>query len=160
MLFRSVIAYDPFVPPEKGVELGVEMVALDDLYRRADAITAHTQLTPDTRGMVNDLAIDKMKKGVLLVNCSRGGVFDEKALERGLASGKLGGVALDDFVEEPPPADHPLLKLDNVVVTPHIAASTDEAQERVALEICAQIVDYLAHGKIQNAVNAERVAKR
>jgi D-3-phosphoglycerate dehydrogenase / 2-oxoglutarate reductase len=157
-LRMNVIAFDPFVPKEKGAEVGVEMVTADELFRRADAITSHVVLTKETKGLVDDAAIDKMKRGILLVNCSRGGVYDEGALERGLASGKIGGLALDVFVEEPPPAGHPLLQRDDVVVSPHIGASTEEAQERVALEICAQIVDYLVHGKVKNAVNADRVA--
>jgi D-3-phosphoglycerate dehydrogenase / 2-oxoglutarate reductase len=156
-LRMNVIANDPYVSQDKVAAIGVEMVSLDHLFRRSDAITSHVVMTKETKGLVNDAAIDKMKKGVLLVNCSRGGVYDEGALERGLASGKIGGVALDVFVEEPPPADHPLLKRDDVVVTPHIGASTEEAQERVALEICAQIVEFLTLGKVKNAVNADRV---
>jgi D-3-phosphoglycerate dehydrogenase len=108
---------------------------------------------------VNDQAIAQMKKGVLLVNCARGGVFDEAALLRGLESGKIGGVALDVFVQEPVPASHPLLGREDVVVTPHLGASTDEAQERVALEICEQVASYLEHGTITNAVNVPSVTR-
>jgi D-3-phosphoglycerate dehydrogenase len=100
-----------------------------------------------------------MKTGVFLVNASRGGVYNEAALARGLESGKLGGVALDVFVTEPPPPDHPLLKLDSVIATPHLGASTDEAQERVALELVDQVIDYLVHGTITNAVNVPNVSR-
>jgi D-3-phosphoglycerate dehydrogenase len=154
-----VIGYDPVLSPERAAQLGVELVAKDELFTRADAITAHTPLTAETRGIVDDRAIGLMKKGVLLVNCARGGIYDEAALLRGLESGKLGGVALDVFVNEPPPADHPLLKQGAVIATPHLGASTDEAQERVALEIVEQVIDYLAHGTIVNAVNAPNVSR-
>jgi D-3-phosphoglycerate dehydrogenase len=157
-LRMNVIAFDP-VPAAKehAAKLGVELVSLDDLFARADVITAHTPLTPETKGIVNDATIAKMKPGVMLINCARGGIYDEAALERGLASGKLGGVALDVFVEEPPPAAHPLLKFDNVVVTPHLGASTDEAQERTSTEIAQQIVAYFERGEVKNAVNAAAV---
>lgn len=158
-LRMHVIAYDPVLSVERAAQLGVELVSVDDLFRRADAITAHTPLTNETRGIVNDDAIAKMKKGVLLVNCSRGGVYDEAALVRGLESGKLGGVALDVFVEEPLPADSPLSKIEGIVLTPHLGASTEEAQERVALEIVEQVIDYLANGTITNAVNTPNVSR-
>lgn len=158
-LKMNVIAFDPVLSADRAAQLGVELVSVDDLFRRADAITAHTPLTQETRGIVNDDAIAKMKKGVLLINCSRGGVYDEGALARGLESGKLGGVALDVFVEEPVPADHPLLKLDGVITTPHLGASTEEAQERVAIEIVEQVIDFLASGTIVNAVNAPNVSR-
>jgi D-3-phosphoglycerate dehydrogenase len=156
-LKMHVIAFDPVLTAERAVELGVELVGTDELFARADAITAHTPLTPQTKGIVDDAAIDKMKPGVLLVNCARGGIYDEGALQRGLASGKIGGVALDVFDKEPP-GDHPLLKQDGVVATPHLGASTEEAQERVALEIAEQVAQYLAHGTIVNAVNAPNVS--
>jgi D-3-phosphoglycerate dehydrogenase len=158
-LKMNVVAFDPVLSAERAAQLGVDLVSVDELFRRADAITAHTPLTAETRGIVNDDAIAKMKKGVLLVNCSRGGVYDEAALARGVESGKVGGVALDVFVEEPIKPDHPLLKLDGVIVTPHLGASTEEAQERVALEIVEQVVDYLKHGTIANAVNAPNVSR-
>jgi D-3-phosphoglycerate dehydrogenase len=154
-----VVAFDPVLSHERAQSLGVELVSLGELFERADAITAHTPLTPETTGMVDDAAIAKMKKGVLLVNCARGGVYDEGALLRGLESGKVGGVALDVFIQEPVPKDHPLLSRDDVIVTPHLGASTDEAQERVALEICEQIVQYLEHATITNAVNVPSVSR-
>src|SRR6266540_638333 len=131
-LRMNVIAFDPVVAPERATALGVELVSLDQIWARADAITVHTPLTSETKGLVNDETIAKMKKGVLLVNCARGGIFDEAALQRGLESGRVGGVALDVFVEEPP-GQIPLLSRDDVICTPHLGASTEEAQERVAL---------------------------
>ena len=158
-LRMNVIAFDPVLSADRAAQLGVELVPLEDLFRRADAITAHTPLTAETRGVVNDETIAKMKKGVLLVNCSRGGVYDEAALVRGLESGHLGGVALDVFVEEPVLAGHALVAHPNAIVTPHLGASTDEAQERVALEIVEQVVDYLVNGTITNAVNVPNVSR-
>ncbi|HEX2733854.1 MAG TPA: phosphoglycerate dehydrogenase [Polyangiaceae bacterium] len=155
-LHMKVIGFDPVMSKERAAELGVELVSIDDLFRRADAITVHTPLTPETKGLVNDAAVEKMKKGVLLVNAARGGIFEDAALLKGLASGKIGGVAVDVFVEEPPGLteliQHPL-----VVATPHLGASTEEAQERVAVEIAEQIVSYLANGEIQNSVNVPAV---
>jgi len=157
-LKMNVIAFDPVVTPDRAVELGVELVPLEAIWTRADAITCHTPLNEHTRGIVNDAAIAKMKKGVLLVNCARGGIYDEAALARGLESGKLGGVALDVFVEEPPGAN-PLLSFDNVICTPHLGASTEEAQERVVIEIAEQVSQYLANGTILNAVNVPSVSR-
>jgi D-3-phosphoglycerate dehydrogenase len=158
-LRMQVIVHDPILSPARASQLGVELVELDELFTRSDVITAHTPLTSQTKGIVNDEAIAKMKKGVLLVNCARGGIYDEAALVRGLESGKLGGVALDVFVEEPVSPDHPLLKMDNCIVTPHLGASTEEAQERVALEVVDQVIDYLLHGTIANAVNSPNVTR-
>src|SRR6185369_3420664 len=152
-LKMNVIAFDPVLTADRAAALGVELVGLDDLFRRSDVITAHTPLTPETKGIVNDLSIEKMKKGVLLVNAARGGIYDEAALLRGLESGKIGGVALDVFIEEPPPKDLPILAHERVVATPHLGASTKEAQDRVALEIAEQVAAYLATGEIKNAVN-------
>lgn len=157
-LRMKVIAYDPMMTADRAAQLGVELVALDELWARADAITVHTPLTNETRGLVSDAVIAKMKKGVLLVNCARGGIYDEAALLRGLESGQLGGVALDVFVEEPPGLI-PLLERDGVICTPHLGASTEEAQERVALEIAEQVVAYLSTGTITNAVNVPSVSK-
>ena len=117
---------------EAAARLGIEMVSLDDLFRRADFITVHTPLTDDTRGLVGAAAFARMKKGVRIINCARGGIVDEAALADAIESGKVAGAALDVFVEEPPPADHPLLKLTQVIATPHLGAATDEAQVQVA----------------------------
>ncbi|GAC1521773.1 MAG: phosphoglycerate dehydrogenase [Polyangiales bacterium] len=159
-LKMNVVAYDPVLTADRAAALGVELLSLDELWARADVITAHTPLTAETKGIVDDAAIAKMKKGVLLVNCARGGIYDEAALLRGLESGKLGGVALDVFVEEPPKNETSLalIKHDLVVSTPHLGASTEEAQERVVLEIAEQVVAYLTSGTIQNAVNVPSVS--
>ena len=157
-LKMSVIAFDPVITQERAQALGVELVTKEELFRRADAITCHTPLTAETKGIVNDQTIATMKDGVLLVNCARGGIYDEEALLRGLQSGKIGGVALDVFVKEPP-GDHPILAQENVVCTPHLGASTDEAQERVALEIAEQVAAYLVTGTVTNAVNVPSVSR-
>jgi D-3-phosphoglycerate dehydrogenase len=157
-LRMNVIAFDPVVTPERASALGVELVKLDDIWARADAITVHTPLTSETKGLVGDATIAKMKKGVFLVNCARGGIFDEAALLRGLSSGQIGGVALDVFVEEPP-GQNPLLAREDVICTPHLGASTEEAQERVAVEIAEQVVQYLTSGTITNAVNVPSVSR-
>jgi D-3-phosphoglycerate dehydrogenase / 2-oxoglutarate reductase len=147
-----VIAYDPIVKKERAHELGVELVSLDTLFSRADVVTIHTPLNEHTRGIVNDEAIARMKKGVLLINAARGGVYDEAAVLRGLESGQIGGAAFDVYGEEPPGATA-LVAHPNVVATPHLGASTEEAQLRVAVEIAEQVVQYLQSGKIVNAVN-------
>jgi len=152
-LKMKVIGFDPFFTAEAAARVGVELVNLEQLYARADFITVHTPLTDDTRAMVGAAAIAKMKKGVRIINCARGGIVDETALAEALASGKVAGAALDVFVEEPPPADHPLLKLGNVIVTPHLGAATDEAQVQVAVDIAQQIVDFLLGGVARHAVN-------
>ena len=155
-LRMHVIAFDPVVTSERATALGVEMVPLEELFTRADAITVHTPLTSETKGLVCDETIAKMKKGVLLVNCARGGIFDEAALVRGLEAKRIGGVALDVFVEEPPGV-LPIIARDDVICTPHLGASTEEAQERVAVEIAEQVVQYLGSGTITNAVNVPSV---
>jgi D-3-phosphoglycerate dehydrogenase len=157
-LRMNVIGYDPFMTVERAAELGIELVALDDLFRRSDAITVHTPLTAETKNLVNDAAIAKMKKGVLLVNAARGGIYEEAALIRGLESGQIGGVGLDVFVEEPPGLTD-IVKHPKVVVTPHLGASTEEAQLRVAVEIAQQVVAYLQTGAISNSVNVPSVAR-
>jgi D-3-phosphoglycerate dehydrogenase / 2-oxoglutarate reductase len=157
-LHMHVIAYDPVVTRERAAELGVELVLLDELFSRADAVTVHTPLTAETKGIVNDQTIAKMKKGVLLVNAARGGIYDEAAVLRGLESGQIGGAGFDVFVEEPPGATD-LVKHPNVVATPHLGASTDEAQTRVAVEIAEQVVAYLQTGTISNSVNVPAVPR-
>src|SRR5574341_73464 len=153
----KVVAYDPFISPEAAAKLGVELVGLDDLWARADVISLHVPLTEQTRNLVRAQTIAAMKPGALLVNCARGGLVDEKALAEALASGRLGGAALDVFEKEPPPPDHPLLKLDNFVCTPHLGASTEEAQAAVAVAVAQQIADYLTTGVARNAVNLPSV---
>jgi D-3-phosphoglycerate dehydrogenase / 2-oxoglutarate reductase len=151
-LKMKVIAYDPFLSPEKAVEIGAEKVDLDELYRRADFITIHTPSLADTRGMINAAAIAKMKDGVRFINCARGDLMDEKALYDGLKSGKIAGAALDVFNVEPA-ENNPLFELPNVICTPHLGASTTEAQENVALQVAEQISAYLNTGEIANALN-------
>ncbi len=151
-LKMKVIAYDPYLSAERAVDLGVEKVELDELLRRADIITLHTPLTDKTRKIINADSLAKTKKGVRVVNCARGELVDEAALYDALKSGHLAGAALDVFGEEP--ATHnPLFGLPNVVCTPHLGASTTEAQENVALQVAEQMSDYLLRGAIANAVN-------
>lgn len=157
-LKMNVIGFDPVLTPERAVSLGIELVSLETIWQRADAITIHTPLNEATRGLINDEVVPKLKKGVLLVNAARGGVYDEGALLRGLESGHIGAVALDVFMEEPPPADSALVKHERAIVTPHLGASTKEAQDRVALEIAEQVVAFLTMGAIQNAVNVTSVS--
>ncbi len=152
-LKMRVIAYDPFISAEAAAKLGVRLVALDALWGEADVISLHVPLTEQTRHMVNAATLALMKPTALLVNCARGGIVDEEALAAALAGGRLGGAALDVFEKEPPPADHPLLRLDSVVVTPHLGASTEEAQAAVAVAVAEQLVAYLQSGVVKNAVN-------
>jgi D-3-phosphoglycerate dehydrogenase len=152
-LKMQVLAYDPFVSPEAAAKLRVELASLDDIYTRADFITIHTPLTKETRGLIDAAAFAKMKKGVRIINCARGGIVDEKALHQAILNGIVAGAALDVFEEEPPPANHPLLQLDQVIGTPHLGAATDEAQINVAIAIADQVVNFLTQGVIQNAVN-------
>ncbi|HLH90853.1 MAG TPA: phosphoglycerate dehydrogenase [Xanthobacteraceae bacterium] len=151
-LKMKVIAYDPFLSPERALDLGVEKVELDDLLRRADFITLHTPLTEKTRNILDAKALAKTRKGVRIVNCARGGLVDEAALRAALDSGHVAGAAFDVFVEEPATAN-PLFGHANVVCTPHLGAATTEAQENVALQVAEQMSDYLLRGAISNAVN-------
>lgn len=151
-LKMRVIAFDPFLTPERAVEIGVEKVDLDDLLKRADIISLHTPMTETTRNILSAEALAKTKKGVRIVNCARGGLIDEKALAEALKSGHVAGAALDVFEVEPAEAS-PLFALENVVCTPHLGAATTEAQENVALQVAEQMADYLLKGAITNAVN-------
>ncbi|HET7753032.1 MAG TPA: phosphoglycerate dehydrogenase [Anaeromyxobacteraceae bacterium] len=154
-----VVAYDPFISAEAAARLGVSLVSLDELWAQADVISLHVPLTEQTRHLVNAETLAKMKPGVLLVNCARGGIIDERALADALASGHVGGAALDVFEKEPPPPDHPLLASDRLICTPHIGASTEEAQSAVAVAIAEQLAAYLAHGEVSNAVNLPSLPK-
>ncbi|MEM7442569.1 MAG: phosphoglycerate dehydrogenase [Pseudomonadota bacterium] len=156
-LRMKVVAYDPFLSEERAVDLGVEKVELEELFRRADIITMHTPLTDQTRNIVNDEAFAQMKDGVRIVNCARGGLIDEAALKAALESGKVAGAALDVFVEEPA-RENALFGLPNVVCTPHLGASTSEAQENVALQVAEQMSDYLLTGAVTNALNMPSVS--
>jgi len=154
----KVIGFDPFLAPERAGQLGIEAVAdLDQLLPRCDFLTVHTPLTDETRNLIGAPQLARIKKGARVLNCARGGIINEEALIAALQSGHLAGAALDVFVQEPPPADHPLLKLPNVVVTPHLGASTVEAQVSVALEAAQLLVDFLQRGVVQFAVNMAAV---
>ncbi len=157
-LRMKVIGHDPFVTPENTARLGVEPVSLDEIFARSDFITVHVPLTNETRGLIDRKAIAKMKKGVRIINCARGGIVDEKDLAEALKEGKVAGAALDVYVDEPPPPDHPLIKMDQVITTPHLGASTDEAQLNVAIAVAEQMVDFLARGIIRYAVNVPSVS--
>ena len=157
-LKMTVVAFDPYVSKEDAQRLDVETVSLDELYRRADFITYHTPLTPETKGMVNAASIAKMKDGVFVVNCARGALVNEADLLAALESGKVKGAALDVYSTEPPPPDMPLLLHPNVILTPHLGASTNEAQEKVAVLIAEQICDFLKKGTIRNSVNFPSVS--
>ena len=157
-LKMRVVAFDPFISQEAAQRLGVELVTLDALYARSDFITVHTPLTAETRGLVGTAAFAQMKKGVRIINCARGGIVDEDALAAAIREGKVAGAALDVFAQEPPPPDHPLLKLDQVICTPHLGAATDEAQVNVAIAIAQQVVNYLTRGVIQDAVNVPSIS--
>jgi D-3-phosphoglycerate dehydrogenase len=149
----QVLAYDPYLTRQAAERLGVESVELDELLSRSDFITIHTPLSGDTRHLIGEAELARTKPGVRLINCARGGIIDEAALARALASGQVGGAGLDVFEQEPPPADHPLLRFEQVVVTPHLGAATDEAQSAVALAIADQVADVLVRGIVANAVN-------
>jgi D-3-phosphoglycerate dehydrogenase len=153
----QVIAYDPYLSPDTARKLGVEQVTLDELYRRADIITVHVPLTPETTNLINADSFKSMKTGVRIVNCARGGIVDETALYDALVSGKVAGAAVDVFAKEPVDPDHPLLKLEGLICTPHVGAATMEAQEQVAVAVAEQIADYLVRGIIRNAANLPSV---
>ncbi len=157
-LKMKVIAYDPFVTPERAAQMGVELVLLDDLYARADIITVHVPLMKETYHLINAESFAKMKEGVLFINCARGGIVDEMALYEAMRSGKVAGAALDVFEKEPPDPDHPLFTMENFICTPHLGASTLEAQKNVAVAVASQVVDFLVHGVVRNAVNMPSVS--
>ncbi len=151
-LRMKVVAYDPFLTPERAVEMGVEKVTLDELLARADFITLHTPLTESTKNILSRENIAKTKKGVRIINCARGGLIDEAALKDALDSGQVAGAALDVFVTEPA-TDSPLFGTPNFISTPHLGASTTEAQVNVAIQVAEQMADYLVTGGVTNALN-------
>jgi D-3-phosphoglycerate dehydrogenase len=153
-LRMKVISFDPFLADDVAKELDIEKVTLGEIFKRADYITVHTPLNDKTRNLINKAAFEQMKKGVYLVNCARGGIVNEADLESAIQSGIVAGAALDVFEEEPVKPNHPLLKLDQVIATPHLGAATEEAQENVSLEVAQEIVDFLVNGNIVNALNA------
>ena len=156
-LGMRVIVYDPYISKEAVSKSELELVELDDLLKKADYITIHTPLTRQTHHMIDEKTIKKMKKGVFLINCARGGIVDEPALARQIKAGHVAGAALDVFESEPPAADNSLLDLDEVTCTPHIGASTVEAQENVSVAIACQIIDVLKNNIIVNAVNTPAI---
>ena len=156
-LKMNVVAFDPFLSEERAAELGVEKVDLDDLLRRADFITLHTPLTDKTRGIINADTIGRMKDGVRIINCARGGLVVESDLVAALKSGKVAGAGIDVFEVEPA-TESALFGLPNVVCTPHLGASTAEAQENVALQIAEQMSDYLLKGAVTNAINMPSIS--
>ncbi len=151
-LRMKVVAFDPFLTPERAVEIGVEKSDLDTLLAKADFITLHTPLTDQTRNILSAENIAKCKKGVRIINCARGGLIDEDALKAALDSGQVGGAALDVFVKEPA-KESPLFGTPNFISTPHLGASTDEAQVNVAIQVAEQLSDYLVNGGVTNALN-------
>ena len=151
-LKMRVIAYDPYLSQDRADDLGVEKVELEDLLRRADVVTLHVPLTDQTRGIIDKAAIARMKPGARLINCARGGLVVEADLKEALESGQLAGAALDVFEVEPA-RDNPLFGAPNLICTPHLGASTSEAQEKVALQVAEQMADYLTNGAVSNALN-------
>jgi D-3-phosphoglycerate dehydrogenase len=156
-LSMNVIAYDPYLAEERARKMGVESVELGELFRRADIISVHTPLTAETKSMINATTIGQMKPGVMIVNCARGGIVNEADLCEALKTKRVAAAAFDVFEEEPVKPGHPLLSLDNFICTPHIGASTTEAQENVAVGIAEQIVDYFNKGIARGAVNIPSV---
>ena len=156
-LKMKVIAYDPYLTEERAVKLGVEKVELDELFRRADAITLHTPLVEGTRGIVSRERLGMTKPGVILVNCARGGLVDEEALKDALEAGHVRAAALDVFAVEPA-KEHPLFGTANFIATPHLGASTNEAQENVAVQVAEQMADYLLTGAVTNALNTPSIS--
>jgi D-3-phosphoglycerate dehydrogenase / 2-oxoglutarate reductase len=157
-LDMKVLGFDPFLAPAAAGQIGIEVAPdLNSLLPKVDFLTVHTPLTDETRNLIGAPEIALMHKGARVINCARGGIVNEEALAEGLRSGHLAGAALDVFVQEPPPADHPLLKMANVVLTPHLGASTVEAQTSVAVEAAQLLIDYLSRGAVGFAVNMAAV---
>jgi D-3-phosphoglycerate dehydrogenase len=156
-LKMNVLAYDPFVTAEKAQALGVKLRSIDELLSQADIVTLHVPLLDATKNIINASALAKMKPGALLINAARGGLVDEAAVVEALKTGQLGGAAFDVYETEPPAPDHPLLGLEQVILTPHLGASTTEAQDNVAVSVAHQIIDFLKNGTVINAVNAPSV---
>ena len=153
----TVIAHDPYLPLAVADAINVPLLELDEVYARADYLTLHAMVTDETRGLINTDAIAKMKDGVRIINAARGALINSADLAAALTSGKVAGAALDVYEQEPPPADHPLIGLPNVVHTPHLAASTADAQVTVAVEAAQLIVDYLLRGVAANVCNPDVV---
>ncbi len=156
----NIFAFDPFVSEDQAKDLGFEVGSLDDVFANADFLTIHTPVTDETRNIIGRAAFAKMKKGVRIVNCARGGLVDENALLEAIENGTVAAAALDVFSTEPLPTDSPLLNNPKIITTPHLGASTTEAQEGVALTVAEQMRDYLLSGELRNAVNAPSMAAK
>lgn len=154
----GVLVFDPFLTSVRAQALNVENCSLDEVLQRADIITVHTPLTPETKGLINEEAIKKTKKGVYFLNCARGGIIEEQALAQYIGSGHVGGAAIDVFEVEPP-GEHPLLKFDNVIVTPHLGASTKEAQLNVATQVAKEVRTYFEDKPVSNSINLPAMSK-
>ncbi len=154
----KIFAFDPFVSPEQAKDFGFELGSLDEVFANADFLTIHTPVTDETRNIIGRDAFGKMKKGVRVINCARGGLVDETALLEAIENGTVAAAALDVFSSEPLDANSPLLKNDKIITTPHLGASTTEAQEGVALTVAEQMRDFLLSGELRNAVNAPSLA--
>jgi D-3-phosphoglycerate dehydrogenase / 2-oxoglutarate reductase len=155
----EVLGHDPYITPEAAAKMGIIWVTLDDLLNRSDFITLHTPQTKETERIINRATISKMKIGARIINCARGGLIDEEALYEALKEGRLAGAALDVFASEPP-GNHPLVALENVIATPHLGASSIQAQTNVARAIAIQMSDYLLRGVIRNAVNFPNISAK
>ena len=150
----NVLGYDPYLSEERAREFGITLFRdVDLLIDKCDFLTVHTPFTPETNGLINAERLAKMRKGARIINCARGGIVDEAALAAAIESGHIGGAALDVFVDEPPAKEHPLRKLDKVITTPHLGASTEEAQEAVAVEAAEMITAFLIHNEVRHAIN-------
>lgn len=148
-----ILAYDPYLSLHKAKSLQIELVELDEIYARSDFITVHIPMTDETKGMIDAAAFAKMKKGVRVLNCARGGIINEADLANAIRNGQVAGAALDVYETEPPPPDYGLRELPQVIMTPHLGASTSEAQDNVGIEVAEAITDYLLQGVVRNAVN-------
>lgn len=149
----TVVTADPYIPEDVVADLGAQLVSLEDLYAQSDFLTLHSVVTDETRHMINADSIAQMKDGVRIINAARGALIDDDALAAAIKSGKVAGAALDVYAEEPPPAEHPLVGLQNVVHTPHLAASTSDAQINVAVDAAQLVINALTHGEYANVVN-------
>jgi D-3-phosphoglycerate dehydrogenase len=158
-LGMKVVGSDPFITAEGAAKLGVELVSFDEVVERADILTVHVPRTKETTGLLGKAAFDKAKKGVFVINAARGGIVDEDALLDALNDGRVAGAALDVLVEEPPSADHPLVAHENVICTPHLGASTEQAQVNVAVAVAEQVRDFLLSGVVNNTINMPSISK-
>ncbi len=155
-LRMNVIVFDPAMTPARAGELGVTVVTLEELYAKSDFITYHVTINPATKGMINKDTIAKMKKGVRLINCARGGIMVEEDIKAGVESGQIAGFACDVYAKEPA-TEHPFFGVGKIICTPHIAASTKDAQVTVARQAAEQIADYLLNGVRKHAVNGDKI---